>query len=73
MIYNVSLIDNETPLLVSSVIENIFHDLSIQCKPISAKRIGRIGPLPRPIVVELSSPSRVRMILKTKSKMRFSN
>lgn len=52
------------------MIENIFLDLSIQCKPISVKRIGRIGPRPRPIAVELNSLSQVRFILRAKPKMR---
>lgn len=52
------------------MINDLFTDLSVQCKPISSKRIGRIGSKPRPIVVELSSPSDVRMVLKNRSKMK---
>lgn len=70
MLFNVLSVADETPEQISNILHDLFRNLSVQCNYISTKRIGRDGPRPRPIVVELCSPFDVRMVLKTKSIMR---
>lgn len=70
IVFNLPSTADETPQTTSCLINDLFTDLSVQCKPISSKRIGRSGSRPCPIVVELSSPSDVRLVLRNRSKMR---
>lgn len=68
--FNVPPLADENPQQISELVVDLFRDLLIQSTYISARRIGNIGSHSRPIVVELNSPSHVRLILKSKSKMR---
>lgn len=70
IVFNAPSTIDEKPHTTSCLINDLFTALSVQCKPISSMRIGRIGFRPCPIVVELSSPSVVRMVLKNRSKMK---
>lgn len=70
MIFNLPSVADESPEVISGAVDNLFHDLSVEVKYVSVRRIGPSGTRPRPIVVELSSPADVRVILKTKFKLR---
>lgn len=70
MVFNLPSVADESPEVISRLVDDLFHDLSVEVKYISVKRIGLSGSRPRPIVVELSSPADVRAVLKSKFKLR---
>jgi hypothetical protein len=70
MVFNVPPLADENPQQISKLVVDLFRDLSIQSTNISARRIGNVGSHSRPIFIEFNSPSDVRLILKSKSKMR---
>jgi len=70
MIFNVPLSANKISDTSKVLVDDLFQDLAIQCPYTSAKRIGPVGSRPRPIVVQLNSPSDVNIFLKSKRKLR---
>lgn len=53
--------------------EDLFNDLSLSCGFITARRLGKPGQRPRPLLVELKSAGDVSNLLHIKSKLRRTN
>jgi hypothetical protein len=52
------------------IVNAIIKDLSLNSMVYNARRIGKLGVKPRPILVEFKSSSDVKDILKSKSKLK---
>lgn len=69
MVFNFRSVGDESTIVISGLVNDLFHELSVESKYISSRRISRVGSRLRPIVVELSSLTNVRIVLKVKSKI----
>lgn len=70
--FNVNDSESEDSTLSIRLVNEILQDLSSPIGASNAKRIGKPGIRPRPILVQFNSPSEVHSILRVKSKIRNS-